>query len=415
MTVKVVTLGCRLNARESQVIKNFFAGEQNTVQNTVIVNTCAVTAEAVRQGRQAIRKARRQNCNARLIATGCAVQLHPDTFANMQEPDLILGNQDKMQAASYTHQHGIFITPTPKNLPSQRLQKFGTPRAFVQIQNGCNHACTFCIIPQTRGPARDASPATIIAHIRKLCKKGVQEIGLTGVDLTSYNSPSLGVLIKQILCEVPELPRLRLSSLDPAAIDKTFLSVLENERFMPHFHFSVQAGDNLILKRMRRRHSRETVIQLCAEIRKRRPATVFGADFIAGFPTETEAMFQKTLQLVEEAFLTYLHVFPFSPRPKTPAARMPAVPPHIAKARARRLRQLGTKKLFGHFVNILGRTRAVLMETPHTGRLDSFEKVYILQGVAPSEVGKIIHVALEACDHTQLYGRVRPFYDRLKA
>ena len=404
MSVDIITFGCRLNARESQVIKKLAAGEQNTV----IVNTCAVTAEAVRQARQAIRKAHRQNPSARLIATGCAVQLHPDSFANMPEADLILGNQDKMHAAAYTHPKGVFITPTPQNPPSQSPQSSGTPRAFVQIQNGCNHACTFCIVPKTRGPARDAPPDAIIAHIRQLCQKDVQEVVLTGVDLTSYRTPSLGTLVKQILHQVPELPRLRLSSLDPAAIDETLLGLLEDSpRLMPHLHLSVQAGDNLTLKRMRRRHSRDDVLHLCDQVRTRRPETVFGADLIAGFPTETQAMFEKTLHLVEEAALTYLHVFPFSPRPGTPAARMPAVPPAVARARAQQLRRLGEKQLFSHLSGTLsrtpGHTRHMLTETSHTGWLDSFEKVHLSQ---KAPVGAILPVRLETCDHTRLYGRI---------
>ncbi|MGB6344403.1 MAG: tRNA (N(6)-L-threonylcarbamoyladenosine(37)-C(2))-methylthiotransferase MtaB, partial [Xanthobacteraceae bacterium] len=352
MSVEVVTFGCRLNAAESEVIRR--NAERAGFSDTVVVNTCAVTAEAVRQAKQTIRALRRERPQAKIVVTGCAAQTEPATFSAMPEADGVLGNSEKLSAAGWAQARAAFdLGDAPKvivndimavrDTAAHLIDAFaGRSRAFVQVQNGCDHRCTFCIIPFGRGNSRSVPMGAVVDDVARLVANGYGEIVLTGVDLTSYGAdlpgtPKLGTLVKQILKHVPELKRLRLSSIDSVEADRDLLDALATEaRLMPHLHLSLQSGDDLILKRMKRRHLRADAIAFCAGARRLRPDIVFGADLIAGFPTETEAMFGETLDLVEECGLTHLHVFPFSPRPGTPAARMPQVDRSIAKARARR-------------------------------------------------------------------------------
>lgn len=341
--VEVVTLGCRINSYESEVLKE----KLGSLNNVIVINTCAVTAEAERQCRQTIRKLRKTNPEAKIVVTGCAAQVNPDRYVDMPEVDLVLGNKEKTTAEKYLNKE-----VTDKKIVSD-IAAFddydrwlitgfeGRHRAFVQIQQGCNHRCTYCIVPYARGRNRSVSETEVIAQIRKLVHQGFKEICLTGVDACSYQ-PSFSKLVDRILEEVSELPSLQFGSLDPAAIDDEFIDLIgRKEQIHPHFHLSIQAGDNLILKRMGRRHSREDVISLCEKIRRKRPEATFGADFICGFPTETEDQFLNTIRLVREAGITRLHVFPYSERPGTPAAAMPQIPVETRKERARRLREEG--------------------------------------------------------------------------
>jgi threonylcarbamoyladenosine tRNA methylthiotransferase MtaB len=397
--IEIVTFGCRLNAYESEVIRARAA--EAGVDNAVIVNTCAVTAEAVRQSRQAIRKLKRARPNATLIVTGCAAQIEPDTYAAMPEVDRVLGNEEKLSAASYTPD---FLKDAPrvvvndimavKETAGQLLDSLtaasfeSRARAVLQVQNGCDHRCTFCIIPYARGPSRSVPVATIIAHARKLVANGAREIVLTGVDLTAYGAdlpegPSLGSLARCLLAEVPELPRLRLSSLDPSEIDDELWALFAEEpRLMPHLHLSLQAGDDLILKRMKRRHSRAQVLDVVRRARALRPDVAIGADLIAGFPTEDEAMFRNSLDLVAECGIAFLHVFPYSPRPGTPAARMPAVAPEIVRERAARLRAAGAAALAVELGSRIGKIGEVLIEKPGLGRADFYAAVECPIGLA---------------------------------
>lgn len=382
MTSEVITFGCRLNAFESEVMRDHI--EAAGLKNAIIINSCAVTAEAVRQARQAIRRAKRENPDARVIVTGCAAQIDAAEFAAMPEVDKVLGNMEKLAAESFLE--GSISNGEPvavndimsiKETAGHLIQGFeGRTRAFVQVQNGCDHRCTFCIIPYGRGNSRSVPAGEVVQQVRMLVEKGFQEIVLTGVDLTSYGpdlpgSPGFGSLVKQILKLVPELPRLRLSSLDPNEIDDDLLDAIAVEpRLMPHLHLSIQAGDDMILKRMKRRHSRDDAIRITEKIRSLRPDMVFGADLIAGFPTETEAMFGNTLRLVEECGLTYLHVFPYSPREGTPAAKMPQVAKAVRKERAGRLRALGLERLELLSETLKGDTLPVLVERrEETGRI----------------------------------------------
>ena len=346
----VITLGCRLNAYESEVMRR--NAREAGLDNTVIINTCAVTAEAVRNAHQVIRRTRRENPLARIIITGCAAQIEPERFAEMREVDHVIGNGEKMKAETFASlsldgservqvDDIMSVTETAAHM----IDGFGTrARAYVQIQNGCDHRCTFCIIPFGRGPSRSVPAGEAVAEIRRLIEKGFPEVVLTGVDITSYGPDlpgdmTLGKLVRHILRQVPELKRLRLSSIDQVEADTHLMTALaEEERLMPHLHLSLQAGDDLILKRMKRRHLRDDAIRFCSEARRLRPDVVFGADLIAGFPTETEEMFTRSLDIIDDCGLTYLHVFPFSPRKGTPAARMPQVPRDVIKARAARLR-----------------------------------------------------------------------------
>src|SRR4051812_489056 len=352
MTVDVVTFGCRLNTYESEVIKREASAAD--VDEAVVINTCAVTAEATRQARQAIRRVKRERPDARIVVTGCAAQTESATFAAMPEVDRVLGNADKFDRAAWTRDDRLAVSDI---MAETRMRAHGIDaiegraRAFVQVQNGCDHRCTFCIIPFGRGNSRSLAPSDVVAQARRLVDNGYREIVLTGVDITSYAAGEmrLGVLVKLILRELPDLARLRLSSIDSVEADRDLLDALANEpRLMPHLHLSLQAGDDLILKRMKRRHSRQDAIAFCAQARRLRPDVVFGADVIAGFPTETADMFARSLDLVGECTLTYLHVFPYSPRPGTPAARMPQVPHAIAKERAAELRALGDAALAAH-------------------------------------------------------------------
>jgi threonylcarbamoyladenosine tRNA methylthiotransferase MtaB len=411
VSVDVVTFGCRLNSAESEVIRR--EAERAGVRDTVVVNTCAVTAEAVRQARQAIRALRRERPAARIVVTGCAAQTEPQTFAAMAEADQVLGNAEKLSAAAWARaQLGdapkaiVNDIMAVKETAAHLIDAFaGRARAFVQVQNGCDHRCTFCIIPYGRGNSRSVPMGAVVDDIRTLVGNGYREVVLTGVDITSYGAdlpgaPKLGTLVKQILKHVPELPRLRLSSIDSIEADAELLDALaQDARLMPHLHLSLQAGDDLILKRMKRRHLRNDAIAFCNTVRRLRPDVVFGADLIAGFPTETEAMFRRSLELVEECGLTHLHVFPFSPRPGTPAARMPQLPRQVVKERARRLREQGALALRRHLDAEIGATRRVLTESPEIGRTEQFTPVRL---PAPIEPGKILDLTMAGHDGRQL-------------
>jgi len=415
MSVEVVTFGCRLNAAESEVIRR--EATRAGFSDTVVVNTCAVTAEAVRQSRQAIRALRRRRPTTKIIVTGCAAQVEPHTFAAMPEADRVLGNGEKLTGAGWASARASFdIAGSPKALVNDIMAVTetaphlvdafaGRARAFVQVQNGCDHRCTFCIIPFGRGNSRSVPMGAVVEDVRRLVGNGYREIVLTGVDITSYGgdlpgAPKLGALVKQILKHVPELARLRLSSIDSVEADRDLLDAVGSEpRLMPHLHLSLQAGDDLILKRMKRRHDRAQAIALCRTLRQLRPDVVFGADLIAGFPTETEDMFRRSLELVAECGLTYLHVFPFSPRPGTPAARMPQLAGADVRARARRLREAGCLALRRHLDAELGATRRVLVESDCTGRTEQFTLVKLR---APAQPGTIVDCTIAGHDGRRL-------------
>ncbi len=385
-TPEVVTFGCRLNAFESEVIRR--AASEAGLNDAVIVNTCAVTAEAERQARQAIRRARRHNPGARIIVTGCAATLAPQRYAAMPEVDCVLDNAAKLRAESYLRMAAPHHDPLPargerEGPAAQRCEGEGQPRtrAYLQVQQGCNHRCTFCIIPYARGPSRSVPPEDVIRQAHAMVESGVREIVLTGVDLTAYGlelpeRPSLGALARRLLAEVPELPRLRLSSLDPSEIDDGLWALLAEEaRLMPHLHLSLQAGNDLILKRMKRRHGRAQALATVRRARVLRPDVAIGADLIAGFPTEDEAMFRNSLDLVEECGIAFLHVFPYSPRPGTPAARMPEVAPEIVRERAARLREAGAAALALELRSRIGTGGEVLVERPALGRAGFYATV----------------------------------------
>jgi threonylcarbamoyladenosine tRNA methylthiotransferase MtaB len=415
MSVDVVTFGCRLNAAESEVIRR--EAERAGFDDTVVFNTCAVTAEAVSQARQAIRALRRSRPLAKIVVTGCAAQTEPQTFVAMAETDRVLGNAEKLTAAGWAQARAAFaIADAPKAIvndimtvresAAHLVEAFsGKTRAFVQVQNGCDHRCTFCIIPYGRGNSRSVPMGAVVDDVRRLVAKNYCEIVLTGVDITSYGAdlpgaPKLGALVKQILKHVPELKRLRLSSIDSVEADRDLLDAFANDhRLMPHLHLSLQSGDDLILKRMKRRHLRADAIAFCNTVRRLRPDTVFGADLIAGFPTETEDMFARSLDLVAECGLTQLHVFPFSPRPGTPAARMPRLPHAVVKERARRLRVRGALALTQYLDGEVGATRRVLTEAGGIGRTAQFTKVLL---AAPAEPGNILDLTIGAHDGRQL-------------
>ncbi|MBL4617369.1 MAG: tRNA (N(6)-L-threonylcarbamoyladenosine(37)-C(2))-methylthiotransferase MtaB [Robiginitomaculum sp.] len=413
--VKIITQGCRLNTFESEVMLNH--AKNSNLGETIIINTCAVTNEAVRSARRSIRLARRDNPNARIIATGCAVQIDPEQFAAMDELDFVLGNSEKMQAKSWT-----FEPDTPRvrvndiasvtTNSGHLIDAFSTrARTYVEVQNGCDHRCTFCIIPFGRGNARSVPAGEVVRQIALLAEQGVAEVVLTGVDLTSWGDdlpsrPRLGRLVRQILQGAPDLPRLRLSSIDAIEIDDELFELLTKEqRIAPHLHLSLQAGDNMILKRMKRRHSREKAIELCNKLHSIRPEIAFGADLIAGFPTETDAMFENTYALVDECNLSYLHVFPFSPREGTPAARMPQVDKQIIRERAAKLRELGAVKLQQHLQKHLHKTKKVLFEKSGIGRLDDFSKVKV-QNAATARPGAILDVNIISNDGQTLHGEI---------
>ena len=390
--IEIITFGCRLNAYESEVMRQHASAAGLT--SAVIVNTCAVTAEAVRQARQAIRKARRLNPDAKIVVTGCAAQIDPQAFARMAEVDHVIGNQEKTECRTY---EGLADEGTEKvvvndimsvtETASHLIDGFGNrARAYVQIQNGCDHRCTFCIIPFGRGPSRSVPAGEVVAQVRRLVERGYAEIVLTGVDITAYGRDlpgemTLGKLVQKVLKLVPELPRLRLSSINSVEADPALMAAIaDEERLMPHLHLSLQAGDDLTLKRMKRRHSRADSIAFCEEVRRVRPDMVFGADLIAGFPTETEAMFKGSLALVDDCGLTFLHVFPYSAREGTPAALMPQVSGQIIARRAAELRDKGVAALKAHLASAKGRHIRVLMENAAQGRSADFTPVKLAAG-----------------------------------
>ena len=407
MNVDVFTFGCRLNIYESEVIRR--AAGAAGLDDAVVVNTCAVTAEAVRQARQSIRRIKRERPAARIVVTGCAAQTEPGVFAAMPEVERVIGNEEKLDPRIWAGDERRIAVGDIMAVKRHAVQAVdsieGHTRAFLQVQNGCDHRCTFCIIPFGRGHSRSLPIDVVVAQARRLAARGYRELVLTGVDITSYGAdlagaPRLGALVKRILKEMPELARLRLSSIDSVEADADLLDALANEpRLMPHLHLSLQAGDDLILKRMKRRHSRAQAIAFCHDVCRLRPDVAFGADIIAGFPTETEAMFARSLDLVDECGLTQLHVFPFSPRPGTPAARMPQLGRDIVKERARRLREKGEAALARHLDAQVGRRRLVLTERGGIGRTEQFTAVRLAAPVAP---GAILDVTMTGHDGRQL-------------
>ncbi|HBR68438.1 MAG TPA: tRNA (N(6)-L-threonylcarbamoyladenosine(37)-C(2))-methylthiotransferase MtaB [Rhodospirillaceae bacterium] len=383
---EIVTFGCRLNTYESEVMRSH--AKTAGLKNAIVFNTCAVTKEAERQARQAIRKARRNNPQAEIIVTGCGAQIDPQKYAQMPEVDRVIGNDLKLKVETWTglSDGKILINDimSVKETASFLLEGYESrARAVLQVQQGCDHRCTFCIIPYGRGNARSVPIGVVAEQVKKLVEGGYNEIVMSGVDITSYGpdlpgKPTLGQMIRRVLALVPELKRLRLSSLDPVEIDEDMWRLIESEpRFMPYLHLSVQSGDNLILKRMKRRHSREDVIDLCRKARQLRPEISFGADIITGFPTETEEMFQNTLDLVTECDLTFLHVFPYSEREGTPAARMPQVDPVVRKERAARLRALGEKQMEKFLNNNINKEIEVIVENGNIGRAENYAAISI--------------------------------------
>lgn len=412
---RFTTLGCRLNAYETEAMKEMSGAAG--LEDAVIVNTCAVTAEAVRKARQEIRRLRRDNPDARVIVTGCAAQTEPETFAKMEEVDAVIGNAEKMRPDTWAALAGDFrtepvlvddimsVTETAEHL----IDGFGTrSRAYVQVQNGCDHRCTFCIIPYGRGNSRSVPAGVVVEQIKRLVGKGYNEVVLTGVDLTSWGgdlpgTPRLGDLVMRILRLVPDLPRLRISSIDSIEADENLMLAIASEpRLMPHLHLSLQHGADLILKRMKRRHLRDDAIRFCEEALNLRPEMTFGADIIAGFPTETDEHFQDSLRLVEQCHLTWLHVFPYSPRPGTPAARMPQVDGRAIKARAGQLRTAGQMAVSRHMRAQIGRDHMVLMENPTLGRTEQFAQVTF---AAPQTEGSIVPARITAVQGEILIGQ----------
>ncbi|WP_375620902.1 MULTISPECIES: tRNA (N(6)-L-threonylcarbamoyladenosine(37)-C(2))-methylthiotransferase MtaB [unclassified Bartonella] len=417
MAIEIVTFGCRLNSYESEIIRkeSTSSGLDQLKDGAIIFNTCAVTAEAVRQAKQAIRKARRENPHAHIIVTGCAAQTEAQNFASMTEVDLVLGNEDKLHAHSYrqlpdfgiNHSEKVHINDimeVQKIAPHMVSAMQERTRAFVQVQNGCDHRCTFCIIPYGRGPSRSVPMGAVIEQIKKLIGGGIQEVVLTGVDLTSYGhdlpgKATLGKLTSAILHHVPDLARLRLSSIDSIEADEELINLLAYEtRIMPHLHLSLQAGDNMILKRMKRRHLREHAIQFCQELRAKRSTMVYGADLIAGFPTETEEMFQNSLALIKDCNLTHLHVFPFSPREGTPAARMPQINRKIIKLRAEKLRKAGDMAYKKHLAHLQNSLQTILVEKDEIGRTED----YTLVQVKGAKAGTIVQALIVDHDGDKL-------------
>jgi threonylcarbamoyladenosine tRNA methylthiotransferase MtaB len=405
----ILTFGCRLNAYESEVMRGL-AGAAG-LEDAVIVNTCAVTSEAERQARQAIRRARRERPGARIVVTGCAAQIDPARFAAMPEVDQVLGNAEKLTVEGFVPAEArvrVNDIQSVRETAHHLIESFdGKARAVVQVQQGCDHRCTFCVIPLGRGPSRSVPVGVIARQAATLVEAGYPEIVLSGVDITSYGAdlpgkPSLGQMIRRVLAQVPELKRLRLSSLDPVEIDENLWRLIGNEpRLMPHLHLSLQAGDDLVLKRMKRRHNRADTLAVAERARALRPEMALGADLIAGFPTETEAMFENTLNLVEEAGLAYLHVFPYSERPGTPAARMPSVPKPVRKARAQRLRDAGGAALRRHLDRQIGRTVGAVVETDVFARAEDFAPIAIVGGTP----GNVLALHLVARDGDHLIGR----------
>jgi threonylcarbamoyladenosine tRNA methylthiotransferase MtaB len=414
--LEIITFGCRLNAYESEVMREHASAAG--LSGAVIVNTCAVTGEAVRQARQAIRRARRERPQAKIIVTGCAAQIDPARFAAMEEVDHVIGNQEKLEARTFASlgiegSERVVVNDimSVKETASYLIEGFGArARAYVQIQNGCDHRCTFCVIPFGRGPSRSVPAGEVVAQVRRLAERGYAEIVLTGVDITAYGKDlpgemTLGRLVRSVLRLVPELPRLRLSSIDSVEADAALLAAIaEEERLMPHLHLSLQSGDDLTLKRMKRRHARADSVTFCESVRGVRPDMVFGADLIAGFPTETEAMFRNSLSLVDDCGLTFLHVFPYSSREGTPAARMPQVHGAVIARRAAELRDKGVAALQVHLASAKGRRINVLMENERQGRSADFTPVKFDAG---ESVGALLDAVVAGDDGAALIA-VRP-------
>ncbi|QOZ65346.1 tRNA (N(6)-L-threonylcarbamoyladenosine(37)-C(2))-methylthiotransferase MtaB [Bradyrhizobium arachidis] len=415
MTVDVVSFGCRLNAFEAEVIRR--EAEGAGLSDTIVINSCAVTNEAVAQARQSIRKLKRERPEARIVVTGCAAQTQSAMFAEMVEVDRVVGNDDKLRSDAWRQTRDAFDIDASEKIAVSDIMSVkemaphlidgfasGLPRVFVQVQNGCDHRCTFCIIPYGRGNSRSVPMGAVVDQVRTLAERGHAEIVLTGVDLTSYGTdlpgaPKLGMLTKQILRHVPELKRLRISSIDSIEADSDLLdAIADDARLMPHLHLSLQSGDDMILKRMKRRHSRKQAIAFCEQVRRLRPDIALGADVIAGFPTETEEMFSRSLDLVEECGLTFLHVFPYSPRPGTPAARMPQVAGGAIKQRAKRLRAAGEVALRRRLQAEIGATREVLIESDGQGRTEH----YLPVAVAGERVGSVVPLRIAGSDGERL-------------
>lgn len=403
----VITFGCRLNIYESEIIKKNL--ELSGLDNVAVFNTCTVTKEAERQARQSIRQFKKSNPDAKVIVTGCAVQANPAQFSKMPEIDKIIGNEEKLHEKYYRlGDEKVIVNDimSVKETSHHLVSHFeGKSRAFIQVQNGCDHRCTFCIIPYGRGNSRSVPIGEIVTQVRHLIEQGYQEIVLTGVDVTSYGpdlpgSPTFGQMVRRLLAFVPELKRLRLSSIDVAEIDDDLFDLMAHEeRLMPHFHISLQAGDNMILKRMKRRHNREQILEYCFALRNLRPDVAFGADIIAGFPTETDEMFENTRKLISEAGIQYLHIFPYSEREGTPAARMPQVPKAIRKERAAILRKEGEKELDLLLHNSAGKKANILVESDGTGRTENFIQVKLDQKY---EQGSIIPAKLKIFDNKMM-------------
>lgn len=419
---QVVTFGCRLNTYESQVMKDL--GRQAGLENSIIINTCAVTAEAERQAKQTIRRLRREHPEAEIIVTGCASQINPASYADMAEVSRVIGNEEKMKLSSYLkdEEHPRILVNdimAVRETAGHLVSGFeGKARAFVQVQNGCDHRCTFCTIPYGRGNSRSVAIGEIVAQVRSLIQAGYQEIVMTGVDITAYGAdlpgaPSLGQMIRRLLALVPELGRLRLSSLDPVEMDEDLWQLIGQEpRLLPHLHMSLQAGDDMILKRMKRRHLRADAIAFCEKARDLRPDVVFGADLIAGFPTETDEMFENTLRSIDDCGLTYLHVFPYSSRPGTPASRMPPVPGPIVKRRAAILRQKGEEALQQFYQSCVGKEAQFLVESKEKtdvgmiirGKTDHFAPIH-LETLVEHAVGSVINVFVINATYDGLIGK----------
>ncbi len=419
--IDVITFGCRLNTLDSEVMMR--ESEKAGLENALLVNTCAVTGEAVRQARQAIRRAKRDQPDRRIIVTGCAAQTEAKTFANMDEVDAVIGNEEKLKAHAYQNLPDFGVSAEEKIIVNDIMSVKKTAphmvdsmgertRAFVQVQTGCDHRCTFCIIPYGRGNSRSVPMGAVVEQVKRLVDNGFAEIVITGVDITSYGAdlpsrPTLGNLVQSILTHVIGLRRLRLSSIDSIEVDAPLMdAIASDKRLLPHLHLSLQSGDNMILKRMKRRHLRDDTISFCQEIRHNRPDIVFGADIIAGFPTETDAMFENSLKIIDECALTFLHIFPYSPRPGTPAARMPQVEKSIIKERARLLREKGEKRLQLHLKSAIGQKSAVLIERilpngVHLGRTEQFTLIHLNQG----EQGDIIKAEITGYKNNELIGR----------
>ena len=419
MSREVVTFGCRLNSYESEVIKKQLAALPGS-DDVVVFNTCAVTKEAERQARQSIRRAKRENPNLKIIVTGCSAQVDPEQYARMGEVSAVIGNEEKLDGHSIARVFSLegsekvlvndimSVTETASHMVASFE---GRARAFVQVQNGCNHRCTFCIIPYGRGNSRSVPIGEVVSQVRMLVEQGYNEVVLTGVDISSYGedlpgTPALGQMVKRLLALVPDLPRIRLSSIDVAEFDDDLFDLIANEpRFMPHLHISLQAGDDMVLKRMKRRHSRQDVIDFCEKVRKLRPEVAFGADIIAGFPTETEEMFTNTLNLVEEAGLQYLHVFPYSEREGTPAAKMPAVEKAIRKERAERLRIAGEKSLVSFLEKNINTTKRAVVEKPDFVRGEDFLPIRLTHET--EALGQIVDVEIIGIDGKELLGTIK--------